>query len=125
MTAEQLMIELWDCQSDAQVVLVIKDGTEECYIQEFSLKREDDKVLLIEKSFDSRKHEIFEFMSYYYEGPVVTFRNCNLNQQVGMHEEGTYFPTITINVKTNGMSLFDDNDKLLNYYQLKQTWELA
>jgi len=51
MTVEQLMMELWCCQSDSQIVLVIKDGTEEIHIQEFSFKREDDKVLLIEKSF--------------------------------------------------------------------------
>ena len=131
MTVEQLLIELWTCPSDAQVVFVQRDGTEECHIQDFEVKHskerdpEDDKVLLIEKSSDSKKHEIFEFASTHREGLVAVFQDCNLNQQVGFHKKGTYFPIITINVETNGMSLFDDCGILVNYYTLKKTWELV
>jgi len=74
---------------------------------------------------ETMEHEIFVFDKAYRSGPVAIFCDCNLNQQVGPHKKGTYFPKITINVKTLKISLFDTNNITVGYYQLKETLELA
>ena len=128
MTVEQLMIKLWKMPSDAKVTLVYVDGTEEVSIHDFSVKRENDEVHLIEKSFQedkTKENEIFIFAEAKRKGPVAIFYDCNLNQQVGMYEKGAYIPKITINVETLGMSFFNDNNFIINHYTLKQTLELA
>ena len=138
MTVEQLMIKLWKMPSDAKVTLVYVDGTEEVSIHDFSVKRENDEVHLIEKSFQeeivekddvtynkTKENEIFIFAEAKRKGPVAIFYDCILNQQVGMYEKGAYIPKITINVETLGMSFFNDNNFIINHYTLKQTLELA